>query len=133
MVETILVFLWYNLNIKIKEKLYKRGGFMDRPKHLPEELSKEHIKWLRLYGICLNTDDENYNKVKATLKKWYPYEYYFYVDMELLKEARKKFDSLTVDDFSSPKEYWKSEKRITRNEKKRLIKELYGLEKKGIR
>ncbi|WP_170075080.1 hypothetical protein [Paraclostridium dentum] len=105
---------------------------MERPRNLPKELSKEHLKWLRLYGYCLNVDDENYNKLRDTLKKWYAYEYYFYVDRDLLKEARKKFDSLTVDDFSSPKDYRRSEKRITRHEKKRLIKELYGLEKKGI-
>lgn len=101
---------------------------MDRPEHLPKELSKDHVKWLRDFGYCLNTDDENYNKVKANLKKWYTYEYYFYVDMELRKEAEKIFEG---EDYTT-REYAKSWKRRLRHEKKRLIKELYGLEKKGI-
>ncbi|GAA0706091.1 hypothetical protein GCM10008904_14380 [Paraclostridium ghonii] len=106
---------------------------MNKPTHLPKELDKETIRWLRSYGFCLNGEDERYKKIKENLKKWYTYEYYFYVDMYLWKEAKKKFDSLTVEDFNSPKEYYKSEKRITNQEKRRLIKELYGLEKKGIR
>ena len=106
---------------------------MERPEYLPKELDKETLTWLRSYGYCLNAEDERYKKIKENLKKWYTYEYYFYVDIDLCKEARKKFESLTVEDFSSPKEYWKSEKRITNQEKRRLIKELYGLEKKGIR
>ncbi|MEG2984115.1 MAG: hypothetical protein RR835_05405 [Peptostreptococcaceae bacterium] len=106
---------------------------MERPEHLPENLDRKALAWLRDYGICLNAKDETYKKIKENLKKWYPYEYYFYVDINLLKEARKKFGPLTVDDFSSPREYYKTETKITRQEKKRLIKELYGLEKKGIR
>ncbi|MCH1964900.1 hypothetical protein [Paraclostridium sordellii] len=105
---------------------------MERPSYLPKELSDENLKWLRIYGYCLNADDENYKKLRDTLKKWYPYEYYFYVDLNLNNEAKKKFDSLTIEDFKSYKEYWKSAKTITRHEKKRLIKKLYGLEKKGI-
>lgn len=102
---------------------------MYRPEHLPRDLSKEHLKWLRIYGYCLNVDDENYNKVRNTLKKWYTYEYYFYVDMNLRKEAEKIFKG---EDYTT-KEYRKSWKKRFRHEKKRLIKELYGLEKKGIR
>ncbi|QEZ68941.1 hypothetical protein D4A35_08340 [Paraclostridium bifermentans] len=132
-VETILVFLWYNLNMKNKEKLYKRGGFMYRPDHLPESLDKETLTWLRSYGYTLNSSCDRMQKIKENFKKWYPYEYYFYVDIDLAQEARKQFNSLTVEDFNSPREYYKSEKKITNQEKRRLIKELYGLDKKGIR
>lgn len=132
-VETILVFLCYNLNMKNKENLYKRGGFMYRPDHLPESLDKETLTWLRAFGYTLNSPCDRMKKIKENFKKWYTYEYYFYVDIDLAQEARKKFESLTVDDFNSLGEYYKSENRITNQEKRRLIKELYGLEKKGIR
>jgi flagellin-specific chaperone FliS len=102
---------------------------MNRPEHLPRELSKEHLKWLRIYGYCLNVDDETYNKVRHNLKKWYTYEYYFYVDIDLRKEAKKIFEG---EDYTT-KEFRKSWKKRFSHEKKRLIKQLYGLEKKEIR
>lgn len=101
---------------------------MNRPAHLPNELDKETLKWLRVFGYCLNTDFEHYNKIRASLRKWYPYEYYFYVDIELRKEAERIFKG---EDYTT-REYRKSWKKRFRHEKKRLIKELHGLEKKGI-
>lgn len=101
---------------------------MERPEHLPEKLDKESLKWLRVFGYCLNTDFEDYIKIRTNLKKWYPYEYYFYVDLDLRKEAEKIFEG---EDYTT-KEYRKSWKKRFRHEKKRLIKELYGLEKKII-
>lgn len=102
---------------------------MSRPDCLLKELDKETIKWLRDFGFTLNVNDERYKSIKSDLKKWHTYEYYFYVDEDIKKEAEKIFD----DEDHSTREFYKSYKRRFRAEKRRLIKELYGLEKKGIR
>lgn len=107
---------------------------MERPSHLPENLDKDNLKWLREYGYTLNANDERLRKVKKGLKMWYPYEYYFYVDMEIYQEARKKSESLREEDFiENPKKYYTTWSNLLKLEKRRIIKELYGLEKKGIR
>lgn len=107
---------------------------MDRPSHLPENLDKNSLKWLRCYGYSLNANDDRFRKIRELLKKWYPYEYYFYVDIELAQEARKKSELLRKEDFiENPKKYYTTWNNLLKSEKRRIIKELYGLEKKGIR
>lgn len=102
---------------------------MNKPERLPLELPKETIKWLRIFGYTLNSEHEEFRKIKKNLKKWYTYEYYFYVDIDLRKEAEKIF---TGEDQTT-RAFYKSWGRRVRAEKKRLIKELYGLDKRGIR
>lgn len=102
---------------------------MDRPDYLPKELDKETIKWLRDFGFTLNINDERYKRIKNNLKKWYEYEYYFYVDEDIKKEAEKIF----IEEDQTTREFYKTYGRRFRAEKRRLIKKLYGLEKKGIR
>ena len=104
------------------------GGFMQRPEYLPENLDNQTIKWLRIYGYCLNSKKEYETKIRDILKKWYTYEYYFYVDYEIKEEAEKIFEG-----EEHTREFYKSYYKRYRNEKRRLIKELYALEKKGIR
>lgn len=94
-----------------------------------KNLDKHSLKWLRIYGYCLNSGDEKFTKLKEHLKEHYTYEYYFYVDEDIKKEAEKIFKN---DDYTT-REFIKSFGRRFRAEKKRLIKEIYGLEKKGIR
>ena len=101
---------------------------MQRPDYLPENLDKEAMKWLRIYGYCLNYKDKHYERIKNGLKKWYIYEYYFYVDYEIKEEAEKIFEG-----EERTREFYKSFNKRFNNEKRRLIKTLYGLEKKGIR
>ena len=101
---------------------------MQRPDYLPENLDNQTIKWLRLYGYCLNSKKEYETKIRDILKNWYIYEYYFYVDYEIKEEAEKIFEG-----EEHTREFYKSYYKRSRNEKRRLIKELYGLEKKGIR
>ena len=48
---------------------------------LNKELSKEAIKWLRTYGYTLNNGEYECEKIKENLKRFYPYEYYFFVDL----------------------------------------------------
>ena len=86
------------------------------------------MKWLRIYGYCLNYKDKHYERIKNGLKKWYIYEYYFYVDYEIKEEAEKIFEG-----EERTREFYKSFNKRFNNEKRRLIKTLYGLEKKGIR
>ena len=98
---------------------------MERPDYLPVDLDSETIKWLKVYGYCLNYN--SYTRVKEGLKKWYIYEYYFYVDLEIREEACKIFEG-----EEPTKEFYRNWDKRFRNEKKRIIKALYGLEKKGI-
>lgn len=101
---------------------------MNELNNLPEELPKDTLNWLRTYGYTLNSDDERYQKIKSKLKELYPYEYYFYIDEDIRNEAEKIFEY-----EERTKEFYKTWKKRFSHEKKRLIKELYGLEKKGIR
>lgn len=101
---------------------------MQRPEYLPENLDNQTIKWLRIYGYCLNSKRECETKIRENLKKWYIYEYYFYVDYEIKEEAEKIFEG-----EEHTREFYKSFNKRFNNEKRRLIKALYGLEKKGIR
>lgn len=102
---------------------------MDRPEQLPKALDKDTLKWLRVYGYTLNSKHEEFKKIKTNLKKWYTYEYYFYVDLDLRKEAEKIF----IGEDQATREFLRSWDKRFKAEKKRLIKELHGLEKKGIR
>lgn len=101
---------------------------MKRPDYLPKDLDRETMNWLRAYGYCLNYEDKRYERIRAALKKWYTYEYYFYVDYSIKEEAEKIFEG-----EEHTKEFYKSYSKRLRHEKKRLIKALHGLEKKGIR
>lgn len=101
---------------------------MNALSNLPKELPKETIKWLRTYGYTLNNGDERFEKIKSKLKEMYPYEYYFYIDEDIRNEAEKIFEC-----EERTKDFYKSWIKRFRYEKKRLIKELYNLEKKGIR
>lgn len=101
---------------------------MNELNNLPEELPKDTLNWLRTYGYTLNSGDERFKKIKSKLKELYPYEYYFYIDEDIRNEAEKIFEC-----EERTKEFYKSWTKRFRHEKKRLIKELYGLEKKGIR
>lgn len=102
---------------------------MGRPDYLPKELDNDTLKWLRIYGYSLNLDCDRYKIIKNRLKEWYPYEFYFYVDLDIKQEAEKIFS----ENEGRTREFYKSFKRKFNAEKRRLIKELYGLEKKGIR
>lgn len=107
---------------------------MNRPEQLPLEMPKDTIKWLKAYGYSLNSNCEDCKKIKFNLKRWYPYEYYYFVDIDLAQEARKKADLLRKEDFiEKPKRFYTTWDKTFREEKRRLIKELHGLEKKGIR
>ena len=99
---------------------------MKRPDFLPENLDNQTIKWLKVYGYCLNYN--SYARVKEGLKKWYIYEYYFYVDLEIREEACKIFEG-----EEPTREFYRNWDKRFSQEKKRIIKALYGLEKKGIR
>jgi len=101
---------------------------MKRPDYLPKDLDRETMKWLRSYGYCLNFEGERETRIREGLKKWYTYEYYFYVDYEIKEEAEKIFEG---EEHTG--EFYRDWGKRFRNEKKRLIKALYGLEKKGIR
>jgi hypothetical protein len=102
---------------------------MDRPEHLPKDLDKENLAWLRLYGYSLNNEDnERYLKVKELMKKWYTYEYYFFVDMDIKQQAERNI--IESSENSSWMKRWTGK---FNKEKRTLIKEIYGLEKKGIR
>ena len=76
---------------------------------------------------CRRTADEC-EKIKENLKRFYPYEYYFFVDLEVRNQVFKIFEG-----EEHTKEFYKSWNRRFRNERRILIKDLYGLEKKGIR
>lgn len=90
------------------------------------KLDKETIKWLRTYGYTLNSDEVRYQKIKSKIKEIDPYSYYFYVDLDIKQEAEKIFS----ENDGRTKEFYKSFKRKFNAEKRRLIKELYGLEKR---
>lgn len=95
-------------------------------------LDKETIKWLRIYGYCLNTENERYAKIRKHLKEFYPFEYYFYVDKTIKEKAEQELMATNIYGVDKPNGYkgWETHfRRIKRN----LIKECYGLEKKGIR
>lgn len=100
--------------------------------NLPDKLPRETIKWLRVYGYTLNSGDEFYKKIKKNLNEKYPYEYYFYVDNDI-KEAAEEYAENYHYVYSNRKEYYKIWEKRFKEEKKRLIKKIYGLEKKGIR
>lgn len=103
---------------------------MDRPEHLPICLDKETLSWLRVFGYCLNDYNEpKYKKLLKVLKQWYTFEYYLYIDYGIRSEAEKIFDN----EDKTTREYYRSYNKRLLAEKKRLIKKLYGLEKKGIR
>lgn len=95
---------------------------------LPCELPKEVIKWLRSYGYALNNNDEKFKKIKNILIKKYPYEYYLFVDMDIREQALKIFEG-----EEETREFFKTWDSRFKREKKRLIKDIYGLEKKSIR
>lgn len=105
---------------------------MDNAECLPKELDKETLKWLRTYGYTLNSSDKHYGKIKKYIKLNYPYEYYFYVDSDIKTRAEKEIEYTGLYGIGTPNGYkgWSSN---FRKIKKNLIKELYGLEKKGIR
>ena len=105
---------------------------MNELNNLPEELPKDTLNWLRTYGYTLNIDDEIYKKVKSNLKKFYPYEYYCYVDLDIKKEAEDYAENYHCV-YENRKEGYKTWDKRFKEEKKRLIKKIYGLEKKGIR
>lgn len=95
------------------------------------KLDKETIKWLRNYGYTLNNGDERFEKIKNKLKEMYPYEYYFYIDLDIKRESEEYALSYQAV-YENQKEYWRVVKKRIREYKKKQIKELYGL-KKGIR
>lgn len=100
--------------------------------NLPKDLPKETIKWLKTYGFTLNNGDERFEKIKSKLKEMYPYEYYFYIDAGI-KEAAKEYAENYHCVYENRKEGYKTWDKRFKEEKKRLIKKIYGLEKKGIR
>lgn len=42
---------------------------MERPEHLPKELDKKTLTWLRSYGYCLNAEDERYKRIVRIREK----------------------------------------------------------------
>lgn len=93
---------------------------------------KNMISWLRNFGFCLNTQD-SYKEIRSRLKEIYPYEYYFYVDEEISKKAKSEGEKLNREDYEHFKKYSMAYNKVVRESKRKLIKNLYGLEKKGIR
>ncbi|WP_289293081.1 hypothetical protein [Romboutsia ilealis] len=90
------------------------------------KLDKETIKWLRIYGYTLNNGDERFEKIKNKLKEMYPYEYYFYIDLDIKRESEEYALSYQAV-YENQKEYWRVVKKRIREYKKKQIKELYGL------
>ena len=95
---------------------------MDKPDYLPEKLDSKTIKWLKHFGYCLNANDDDYKRIRNFLKKWYAYEYYLYVDLKISEEAKKIFK-----DKAHNKEFYRTWNKIYMAEKKRIIKNIYGL------
>lgn len=92
----------------------------------PNELDKETIKWLRTYGYTLNCDDKRYQKIKSKIKEIDPYSYYFYIDLDIKREAEEYAMSYQAA-YENQKEYWRVVKKRNREYKKKTIKEKYGL------
>lgn len=92
----------------------------------PNELDKETTKWLRIYGYTLNSDNERYQKIKSKIKELYPYNYYFYIDLDIKREAEEYAMSYQAV-YENQKEYWRVIKKRNREYKKKIIKEKYGL------
>ena len=92
------------------------------------KLDKETIKWLRVYGYTLNSDDKRFQKIKSKIKEIDPYSYYFYIDLNIKREAEEYARSYQAV-YENQKEYWRVVKKRNREYKKKRIKELYGLKK----
>lgn len=84
----------------------------------PKELHKDSIKWLRTYGYTLNSEHEDYKKLKMILKEHYPFHYYMWVDLDIKREAEK----ITPTNEG----YWGTKFTASR---RKLVKEKYGLVK----
>lgn len=90
------------------------------------KLDKETIKWLRVYGYTLNSDDKRYQKIKFKIKEIDPYSYYFYIDLDIKRESEEYAMSYQAV-YENQKEYWRTVKRRVKECKKKMIKEKYGL------
>ena len=90
------------------------------------KLDKETIKWLRVYGYTLNSDDKRYQKIKSKIKEIDPYSYYFYIDLDIKRESEEYAMSYQAV-YENQKEYWRVVKKRIREYKKKQIKKLYGL------
>ena len=96
------------------------------------ELDRETIKYLRMYGYVIGAlakRDFYYEVIADNFKKEYPYEYYYYIDIDIKKLAEQEL----INEDRTTREYIKSFKRRFRAAKIQIIKDLYGLEKKGIK
>ena len=96
--------------------------------NLPKDLPKETIKWLKTYGYTLNIDDEIYKKVKSNLKKFYPYEYYCYVDLDIKKEAEDYAENYHCA-YENRKQYYKTWSKRFKKERRRLAMKIARFKK----
>lgn len=92
----------------------------------PNKLDKETIKWLKTYGYTLNSRDYMYQIIKYKIKEIYPYDYYFYIDLDVKKEAEEYAISYQSV-YKDQREYWRVVKKRIREYKRKMIKEKYGL------
>lgn len=92
----------------------------------PSELDKDSIKWLRTYGYTLNSDNKRYQKIKSKIKEIDPYSYYFYIDLNIKREAEEYAMSYQAV-YKNQKEHWRVVKKRDKEYKKKRIKEKYGL------
>lgn len=93
------------------------------------KLDKETVKWLNVYGYTLNTEnDERYTKIKNKLKELYPYDYYFYIDLDIKRLSEEYAENYHCV-YENKKQYYQTIRKRVREYKNKLIKELYGLKK----
>ena len=76
----------------------------------------------------LNSEGEKSRKLTEYIKEHYSYEYYFYIDLNIKREAEEYARSYQAV-YENQKEYWRVVKKRNREYKKKRIKELYGLKK----
>lgn len=100
--------------------------------NLPNEIPKETVKWLKLYGYTLNVDDERYKKIKSNLKKYYPYEYYRYVDLDIKKEAEEYAENYHCV-YENRKQYYQTWNKRFKKERDRLARKIATLKKEFSR
>ena len=76
----------------------------------------------------LNIDDEIYKETKSNLKKYYPYEYYRYVDLDIKKEAEDYAENYHCA-YENMKQYYKTWSKRFKKERNRLARKITRLKK----
>lgn len=105
---------------------------MERPDYLPKNLDKETKEWLKTYGYTLNSNDERYKKIKRNLKKYYTYEYYRYVDLDIKREAEEYAENYHCV-YENRKHYYQTWSKRFKKERDRLARKVATLKKEFSR